>query len=50
MFPERDVQFLVAKEEGTVKIVDDSYCEVIGTGTVGRGGTTRALEMIQYIT
>ena len=25
---------LVAKEEGIVKIVDDSACEVIGTGIV----------------
>jgi len=26
--------FLVAKEQGTIKMVDDSACEVIGTGTV----------------
>jgi len=25
---------LIAKEEGIVKMVDDSVCEVIGTGTV----------------
>ena len=43
---------LVAKEEGIVKIVDDSACEVIGTGTVKiieKYGMLYALEAIQYI-
>ena len=38
---------LVAKEEGTIKMVDGSTCEVIDTGTVKvteRDGTVRALE------
>ena len=42
---------LVAKEEGIAKMVDDSTCEVIGTGTVvtGRDGTMRALEAVRYV-
>jgi len=43
---------LVAKEEGTVKMVDDSACEVIGTWTIKvteRDGTMCALEAVQYI-
>ena len=42
---------MVIKEEGTVKIVDGSACEVIGTGTVkvtGRDETVRALEAVRY--
>ena len=41
---------LVAKEEGIVKMVDESACEVIGTGTVKfteRDGTVRALEAVR---
>ena len=42
----------VAKEEGIVKIVDSSACEVIGAGTVmvtGRDGTVCALEAVWYV-
>ena len=43
---------LVANEEGIVKMVDGSACEVIGTGTVKvteRDGTVRALETVMYV-
>jgi len=43
---------LIVKEEGIVKVVDGSACEVIGTGTIkvtGRDGTMRALEAVRYI-
>ena len=43
---------LVAKEEGTVKMVDDSVCEIIGTGKVNItdiGETMHALEAVQYV-
>ena len=43
---------MVAKEEGTVKMMDGSACEVIGTETVKiteRDGTVCALEAIQYV-
>jgi len=43
---------LVAKEEGTIKMVDGSTCEVIGTGTVNvteRDGTVHALEVVWYV-
>ena len=42
---------LVAKEEVIVKMVDDSACKVISTGTVKvteRDGTVCALEVIRY--
>ena len=44
--------YLVAKEEVIVKMVDGSACEVIGTGIVKvtrRDGTVRALEAVQYV-
>jgi len=43
---------LVAKEEGIVKMVDGSTCEVINTGTVkviGRDRTVRALKAVRYV-
>ena len=43
---------MIAKEEGIVKIVDGSACEVIVTGTIKiteRGGTVHALEAVWYI-
>ena len=43
---------MIAKEEGIVKIVDGSACEVIGTGTVKvieRDGTVCALETVRYV-
>ena len=43
---------LIVKEEETIKMVDSSTCEVIGTGTVkitGRDGKVRALEAVRYI-
>jgi len=43
---------LVAKEEGIVKMVDDSTCEVNDTGTVKitrRDGIVRALEVVRYV-
>ena len=43
---------LVVKEEGTVKMVDDSACEVINTGIVNitwRDGTVHALKMVRYV-
>ena len=43
---------LVIKEEGIVKMVDGSACEVIGSGTVKvteRDGTVCALEAVRYI-
>ena len=43
---------LVVKEEGIVKMVDGSACEVIDIGTVkviGRDGTVRALEAVWYV-
>ena len=43
---------LVAKEEGTVKMVDGLTWEVIDTGTVNvtdRDGMVRALEAVRYI-
>jgi len=44
--------FLVAKEEGTVKMVDGSACEVIDTVTVKiteRDVTMHALEVVWYV-
>ena len=41
---------LVEKEEGIIKMIDGSACEVIGTGTVKvteRDGTARALEAVR---
>ena len=43
---------LIAKEEGIVKVVDGSACEIIDTGTIkvtGRDGTVHALEAVRYI-
>jgi len=43
---------LVVKEEGIVKMVDDSACEVIGTGTVKvleRDRMVRTLEAVRYV-
>jgi len=43
---------LVVKEEGTIKMVDGSACEVISTRTVNvikRDGTMRALEVVRYV-
>jgi len=43
---------LVAMEEGTVKMVDGSACEVIGIGTINitcRDGMVHALEAIRYV-
>ena len=43
---------LVAKEEGTVKMVIESVCEVISTGTVnitGKYRTMCALEAVGYV-
>ena len=43
---------LVTKEEGIVKMVDGSTCEVIGTGTVKvteRDRRVRALEAVRYV-
>jgi len=44
--------FLLAKEEGIVKMVDDLACEVISTGTVKiteRDVIVCALEAVQYV-
>jgi len=43
---------LVAKNEGTVKIVDGSTCEIIGIGTVKvteRDGMLRTQEAVRYV-
>ena len=43
---------LVAKEEGTVKMMDGSACEIIDTETIKiieRDGTMRALEAVWYV-
>jgi len=43
---------LVAMEEGTVKMVDDSACKIIDTETVNvtcRDGTVHALEVVCYV-
>ena len=43
---------LVVKKEWAIIMVDDSACEVIGTGTVkitGRDETVRALEAVRYV-
>jgi len=43
---------LVAKEEGIIKMVDDSAREVIDTGTVkvtGRDEIVRALKAVRYV-
>jgi len=43
---------LVAKDEGIVKMMDDSTCEVIDTGTVKvteKDGTLRALKAVRYV-
>jgi len=43
---------LAANEEGAVKMVEGSTCEVISTGTINvtcRDGMMRALEMIRYV-
>ena len=52
MFPKELFNFLVAKEDGTVKMVDSSTYKVIGTGTIKvikRDGTVRALEAVWYV-
>ena len=44
--------FLVAKEERTVKMVEGSTCEVFGTGTIivtCRDGTVHVLELVRYV-
>jgi len=44
--------YLIAKEEETIKMVDGSSCEGIDTRTVkvtGRDGTMRALEVVRYV-
>jgi len=44
--------FLVVKEEGTIKMVDDSACEVIGIRTVTitcKDGMVRGLEAVWYV-
>jgi len=44
--------FLIAKEEGIVRMVDGSACEVIDTGIVkvtGRDRTVRTLEAVMYV-
>jgi len=51
-FQKKLFKLLIAKEEGTIKMVDCSACKVIGTGTVKfieRDGTMRALEAIRYV-
>ena len=43
---------MAAKEEGIVKMMDGSTCEVIGTGTVKvtkRDETMHALEAVRYV-
>jgi len=43
--------FLIVKEKGAVKIMDDSTRKIIGTGTInvtGRDGTVRTLKAIWY--
>jgi len=43
---------LVAKEEETVKMMEDSTCEAINTGTIniaGRNGMVHVLESVRYI-
>jgi len=43
---------LVAKKEGTVKMVEGSACEVIGTGTIKvkeRDETVHTLEAVRYV-
>jgi len=43
---------LFVREEGIVKMVDDSACEAIDTGTVKvtvRDGTLRALKAVRYV-
>ena len=43
---------LVAKEEGTVKMVDGSACEIISTGTINitcRDEMVRALEAVRHV-
>jgi len=52
MFPERDVQLFHCKGGRTVKMVDDSACEVIDTWTVnitGRDEMMSALEAVRYV-
>ena len=44
--------FFIVKEEGIIKMVDGSACEVIGTGTVKvteRDGIVHALEVVRYV-
>jgi len=44
--------FLDAKKEGTIKMVDGSACEVIGIGIINitkRNGTMHALETVRYV-
>ena len=51
MFPKGAVQLFSCKE-WVVKMVDDSACEVISTGTIKvteRDGTVRALEAVRYV-
>jgi len=46
------LNYLVAKEEGIVKMVDGAACKVTGTGMVKvtkRDGMVQALEAIQYV-
>ena len=52
MFPEGDVQLLIAKEEGIAKMMDGSACKVIGIGTINvasRDGTVCALETVRHV-
>jgi len=52
MFTEGAINSLIVKEEGTVKMVDDSACKVICTGTVNvtkRDGMMCALKAVWYV-
>ena len=43
---------LIAKEEGTAKMVDDSACKIISTvilNVTKRDGTVHALEAVRYV-
>ena len=43
---------MVVKKEGTVKMMDDSTCEIIGTETIniiGRDEIIRALGVVRYV-
>ena len=44
--------FLITKEGGTVKIVNDLACEIIGTKTINiteRDGKMHTLKAVQYV-